>query len=342
MSWTSQLPTHVTISSATLASFCSALRKLSTVSLDRRQFFQAMAAIPIAAAADSRSAPTHHWEGLDLEWTKGVPPLFCTAYIDPHIPSQRGQEGAVAKYPRAIVSQGGDNISRDWRNRVRALNPAIKLFAYQVVAEETTVPGPGHDYMRRVTDSRVTFPGGYVPTVEVQPGSRFRIFDPRSVDWQKSFIEACEVLMASDKCDGLYLDQCTVYARAARSPNVRAEMVEALSSTLDQVRRRMPSLAIVGNTSYDFQALNGELNENRPGELESEVRFRGHQSPELNLFQYLTSDAPDSSAVRTMAKLAIENRCLYGVTNNYQRVVLPRIFDEISAASVSFRSALFR
>ena len=335
MPWKSQLPTHVTISSATLTSYCSTLRKLRPMSLDRRQFFRAMAAVPMVLAADSRSAPARQWEGLDLEWTKGVPPLFCTAYIDPHIPSQRGQESAVARYPRAIVSQAGDNLSRDWRNRVRDLNPAIKLFAYQVVAEETTVPGPGHDYMRRVTDSWVTFPGGYVPTVEVQPGGRFRMFDPRSVDWQKSFIEACEVLMASDKFDGLYLDQCTVYARAAPMPNVRAEMVEALSGTLDQLRRRMPSVVIVGNTSSDFKALNGELNENRPGELEAEVRFKGHQSPELNMFQYLTSDSLDSSVIRTMAKLAIANRCQFAVTKNYQRVGWSKIFDEIVAASVS-------
>lgn len=292
-----------------------------------------MAAIPIVGTVGPVSDPTSYWDGLDLGWTKGVPPLFCTAYIDPNIPTQRGQERAVASYPRAIVSQAADHLSREWRHKVRTLNPAIKLFAYQVVAEETTVPGPGHDYMRRVTGSWVTYPGGYVPTVNVSPGGRFRVFDPRSAEWQKSFIEACEVLMNSDHFDGLYLDQCTVYKLASPFPNVRAEMLAALSSTLDELRRHMPSVIILGNTSYDFRALNGELNENRPVELPVETRFSGHHLPEMNLFQYLTDESPDSSTVRAMARLALENRCLFGVARNYQGVVWPKVFDEISAAS---------
>lgn len=302
--------------------------------MDRRQFCQAVAALPLVAAA----GPTiglPKWNGLDLSWTNGIPPLFCTAYIDPTIAAQAGQERAVARYPRAIVSQGGDPASRVWRRRVRELNPSIQLFAYQVVIEETTVPGPGHAHMRRVQQSWVTYPGGYVPTVEVLAGHRFRVFDPRSAEWQQSFVEACEILMESDQYDGLYLDQCTVYGLAAPLPGVRDEMLEALASTLNQLRRRMPSVTIVGNSSYDFSALNGELNENRPADLRDEAQVRDHASPEVNLFQFLTDGSIDSPQAKSMAHLALENRCMFGIANNYQKVGWPSFFDEIVAATKS-------
>ena len=37
-------------------------------------------------------------EGV-IDWSYGMKPLFCLAYVDPGIESQKGQEKAVANFP---------------------------------------------------------------------------------------------------------------------------------------------------------------------------------------------------------------------------------------------------
>lgn len=304
----------------------SAVHVKPTVS--RREFCVAALA-GLSGIGSVRAATT--WRGLDLSWTGGIPPLFCTAYIDPTIPSQAGQEATVARYPIALVPQDSSRPFRHWRDRVRKINPGISLLAYQMVIEETTVPGPGHDRLAKVRNSWATYPFGYTPTVQPRPGIVRRIYDPRSVEWQDALVAACEVTMKSYPYSGLFLDQCTIFRSAAISAADRQEMLVALEHTLLRIRQTLPDTMIVGNSSFSFPSLNGELNENRPDDLAAERATDEHQFPRWNFLQILRSDVDaNPSALTALAEVAFRHQCFFGATDTYQRVYWPRLFAEIA------------
>lgn len=258
-----------------------------------------------------------------------APKLFCTAYITPDAPGQGGQEALVAKYPLALVPQDTRFAFVKWRNRVRALNPNIVLLGYLVVIEETTVPGPGHELMFKLNEGHCKYPGGFVPTVEnPSSGQKFRIFDPRNREWQRQFLEACRVTLSSYPYDGLYLDQCTVYERAHPFPNVRREMRDALQSTLAQVRAQHPEALLIGNSSFNWADLNGELVENRPGDIATQlIPFPGHANPQISLVQSLMGEM-DPERIRPLMQLAHARGAYFGVAKDYQHIVWPSVFDE--------------
>lgn len=273
------------------------------------------------------------------EWSNGIPPLFCTAYIDPTLTSQKGQETLVAKYPMALVPQDARAQFIFWRNKVRNINPDIKLLAYQMVIEETTVPGPGHDNVRKVSNQNVwcTYPGGFIPTVTWDQRI-YRIYDPRSKIWQKAFLDACEATLKSYPFDGLFLDNCTIYPRATLIPSVRSEMMAALNETLTELRRRLPNTLIIGNSSYHFKPLNGSLNENRPKDLAAEAAQRDLHTPVWNLHQMIYEGGmPEMDALQTAFEWSIQNRCFFGASiPDYQHAIWPPLFEKIVT---TFKSA---
>lgn len=308
--------------------------------MTRRDFLAASSAVVIApmglAAMPSDDLPPPLEqdpiaEGV-IDWSYGMKPLFCSAYIDPGFESQRHQEHHVAKFPIALVPQDNRRHFRDWRKKVRDLNPNIKLLAYQMVIEETSVPGPGHKVLGRLADSWVTYPGGIVPTVTFQTNvsGRKRIYDPRSVAWQEAFLESCNAVLDSDEYDGLFLDQCTVYDKAALTAVTKSEMLEALDSTLLRLRALLPSELIIGNSSYFWQALNGEMNENRPVSMPKEIAIDSRRKePRLELFQYYSKVGEPETELKRMFKLAIKNRAFFGCTVNPQTVRWLDFYDEI-------------
>ena len=276
------------------------------------------------------SKPTEQNELVDR--INSAPKLFCTAYITPDAPGQGNQEAIVARYPLVLVPQDMRRVFVQWRNRVRQLNPSIMMLGYQIVIEETNVPGPGHDELRKVSNAWCEYPGGFVPQVKVGGTKMRRIFDPRSNEWQQRFIDACKLTLQSYPYDGLFLDQCTVFNIAHPSPEVRNEMRYALQATLLKLRKAFPDKLLVGNSSYSWNGLNGELNEGRLKSLVKETRsYEGHAMPQLEMYQSRLSNAQDIDIVKKEMALAHSYGAFYGAAVNYQQALWFKAFDKVVA-----------
>ena len=261
-------------------------------------------------------------------------PLYCLAYINPGVESHKDQEKYVAKYPIALVPQDERSYYRKWKDDVKTLNPDLKFLAYQMVIEETTVPGPGHEHMRRFAQNAwATYPGGFTPTITFSTSvtkKRKRIYDPRSEVWQDSFINACEKTLESYPYEGLFLDQCTVYAKAALLPQARAEMMIGLEQTLIRLRERFPDKLILGNSSYNLTGLNGEMNEGRENDLAKEMAYyQGHADPRIELFHYYMQGQDDITTAKEKFKIALANKAFFGTGVNAQTIRWYDFFDEI-------------
>lgn len=279
------------------------------------------------AAAGSLARPRA--EGIAAR-VRAAPRLFCVAYITPDAPGQGGQEAAVARYPLALVPQDMRGAFAQWRDRVRRINPAILLLAYQMVIEENTLPGPGHDELRKVRDGYCVYPGGFVPTVTVPPSTRsFRIFDTRSSEWRARFLSACDAVLRSYPYDGLFLDNCTVYDRAHPFPGVRADMRHGLQQALLELRHQHPGVLIVANSSYHWSGLNGEMVEGRPLEIATETApYPGHTQPVVELVQALVGSSAGAGEVSRQMQAAHAQGAFFGAAIDYQHVVW---FDEFDA-----------
>ena len=260
---------------------------------------------------------------------KNVPPLFCVAYITPDAPGQENQQAIVARYPLALVPQDNRPVFRIWRDRVKELNPDILMLGYQIVIEESTVPGPGHDVMRTIKNSWCNYPGGFIPTVG-KKGKQRRIYDPRSNVWQERFLEACDRTLASYPFDGIFLDQLTVYFKSHPSPFARKEMLEALRDAVLKLRREFPNVILIGNSSYSFTGLNGEMVENRIGDAQTELApFHGHAQPRMELVHTILKNPADvENLVRDMP-IAHARQAYYGASVDYQHVLWFEQFEAV-------------
>jgi len=265
----------------------------------------------------------------DLTITKSIPPLFCAAFITPDAPGQGGQEAIVARYPIALVAQDERIQFKKWRDLVRHLNPNIILLAYQMVIEETTVPGPGHDCLRQINNSWSTYPTGVVPTVGPINKLR-RIYDPRYSEWRSGFMAACRATLKAYPYSGLFLDQCTVFDRAHPDPQVRAEMIVALQNTLLELRSEFPTAYLIGNSRESWRDLNGEMNEGRIKDLAIEMQsFAGHVSPRLELYLRYLYQKSDFKSIKDEMEYVHSLGGLYGACYDHQHVIWPEAFDEI-------------
>jgi hypothetical protein len=259
-----------------------------------------------------------------------IAPLFCTAYIDPTIPQQAGQEAIVARYPLALVPQDVKAPFVRWRDQVKELNPSIVMLGYQMVIEETTVPGPGHDKQRELSNAWCVSPDGSIPTVG-PPSKLRRIFDPRKKEWQDNFLAACRSTINSYPYDGLFLDNCTVFSIAHPVEGVRAEMRQALQDTITMVHKEFPSHILVGNSSYHWNGLNGELNEGRPNAMQELDPFAGHVAPRIQLYQSLLRHSYDIGVMKKEMAKAHARGAFYGAAANYQHALWFDEFDEVIA-----------
>lgn len=261
-----------------------------------------------------------------------IPPLFCTAYIDPTITTQKGQEAIVAKYPLVLVPQDTRPPHIAWKDRVKQLNPSIVTLAYQIVINETIVPGPGHDKQRALANANpwCVNPDGSIPTAEY--GNRqLRVFDPRKNEWQDNFLEACRITLNSYPYDGLFLDQCTIYGIAHPFEGVRAEMRQALQDTLVLVRKEFPSHILIGNSRFHWNGLNGEMNEGRLNNLEELDPFPGHVEPRIQLYQSLLRHSYDIGVMKKEMAKAHARGAFYGAAVNFQHALWFDEFDDVIA-----------
>ena len=306
-------------------------------SLSRRSFLQCslagLASLALGtgglvpASSHALSPPT------DVRVGSRIPPLFCIAYVDPEIVSQADQEATIARYPLAIVPQSIRPAQMRWRDQIRQLNPKQIMLGYQIVIEETMVPGPGHDQIRRAQDSWCVYPGGHRPTVDVGTSRRnLRLFDPRKPEWQDAFLKACRATLESYPYDGLFLDQCSVFEKAHPFPHVKAEMRQALQLTLLRLRQEYPDTLLIGNSSYNWQGLNGELNEGRLKSLTEELAaFDGHAKPNMELYHSLLRHPDDIETVRREMALAHLRGAFYSASVTYQHILWFDVFDEVIA-----------
>lgn len=258
-----------------------------------------------------------------------VPPLYCVAYITPKIPDQAGQEKTIARYPMTLVPQAVDRQSIKWRDTIKSINPDIIMLGYHDVIDQTTVPGPGHVHMSKITDAWATRPDG-VRSATGPASKRRYIYDPRKPSFQNALVEACQIVMDSYPYDGLLLDQCTIYRAAHPDASVREEMLAALREAILKVRQALPNAILIGNSSYDFPGLNGEMLENRPSTARQEIKpFPQHTKPEINLFQLAIDNPNQIDKVKTNMALAHELGASFGCGVNYQHVLWYDFFDDV-------------
>lgn len=302
--------------------------------ISRRGFIQAGVSLGSTAIVGSDDVYGSYRTGSNIiDWSGGFPPLFCIAYINPGIKSHQGQESTVAKYPIALVPQDDRYYFHDWKNRVKDINPDMKFLAYQMVIEETTVPGPGHDIMRSLSDNVwVRNSDGTYPKVTFRTSVRkrdYRIYDPRSKEWQDGFVDACESVLDSYNYSGLFLDQCSVYMKATFNPIVRLEMFRGIQYAIDELRNRRPEAIIIANSKYDWYGLNGEMNEGRFSNLKSEISNKVHVDPEMNMFHYYYKDSLDFEQAKRYLRYCLENKVFFGMSINNQKVEWFDCFDEM-------------
>jgi hypothetical protein len=264
---------------------------------------------------------------------KRIAPLYVVAYVDPSIESQKNQESVIARYPIAIVPQDNRASFVSWRNRILHINPDIIYLAYQMTIETTTVPGPGHDVLRRVN-----LPTSFVRTSSgsfLSFGSgRFRLYDPRSKEWQKQFIEACLVTLETFPFRGIFLDQCSIFRAHTTSFSERQEMISALAQTLRELRKYAPRALIVANSPLEWPAINGEMSEGDISRFHLELQQNAdHIIPEINMALVLiTGENEDISIYGREMRIAFESRALFSASYKYQNIKWFPLYDDIKAA----------
>jgi hypothetical protein len=238
----------------------------------------------------------------------------------------------------ALVPQDSRIEFQRWRDKVKSINPDIRLLGYQMVCEETTVPGPGHDKYRTLNAPYITYPNGRVPAVGPSHKRR-RLFDLRKAEWRDAFLEGCLATMRSYPFDGLFLDNCTVFPKHHPVSSVRDEMRDALQHALSQLRSTLPKSILIGNARENWTGLNGEMNEGRRRDVADEVAsYRGHAAPEMDLVTTILKSPEDTATVRREMTAALRRGALYGAAVNYQHVLWFDEFDEVIAAYNDARS----
>jgi len=267
-----------------------------------------------------------------ITWSNGMKPLYCLAYIDPLNKSHKGQERLIAKYPMAVIPQDARSRYSFFRKRLRILNPQQKVIAYQMTLDENGLRGPGHEFLRKVKNSWLTLPGGIVPTIDIPSGKvlKRRIYDPRDSEFRQHFVEACQLLINQYEYDGIFLDNCTIYGRFSSIPYLGESLKQGLQQLILDVRKALPNAILVGNTRYDWNGLNGEMNEGRPHELPKETTFfSGHAKPSFDMYHYYMKNNNDLITAEQNFRLALENQCFFGTGINAQTIKWYPFFDRI-------------
>ncbi len=302
------------------------------VAISRRRFVSSLGGLAVSGAVPARSSPAP-WGTTKASKLQNprlpVAPLYCVAYITPNAPGQEGQEAMVARYPLAIVPQDDRRIFKAWRDSVTQLNSAIVLLGYQAVHEESFVPGPGHDLLRKATNSWCRLPNGS-DAVITEGRVRRRLYDPRTSEFADRFTDACRAVLSSYPFDGIFLDNCTIFPKASADPDTREKMREGLQRVLLDVRRELPKAILIGNCRENWAGLNGEMNEGRPEEILTELAsFAGHSQPSMDMYLAKLANPTDQDTVRRNLNQVLALGSYYGASVDYTHVVWFEEFDRV-------------
>jgi hypothetical protein len=224
--------------------------------------------------------------------------LFCIAYLDPRNQAHdaMGQAVTVARYDLAIVNLL-DPLTRNcgpWLDRARAINPALKVIAYVQMATQDFTPNVSG------MTTRQAHPLAWLPG-ETYNGRLYSDYQAHA--WQDAFHAGCEATLRAYPVDGLFFDNCAVWAGHVRHPDDGPAQSAALQAAITEQRRRHPSAILIGNTSERWMHLNGALNEGRPGAYPTELQSsRRHTAPEMKLAHVYTDDAALIATTYAQAK----------------------------------------
>ena len=79
-----------------------------------------------------------------------------------------------------------------------------------------------------------------------------------------------------------------------------------------RLRQEFPYTILIGNSSYNWQGLNGELNEGRPENMLAGLSpFDGHAQPTMDLYESLLKDPNDIETVKREMALAHSQGAYY-------------------------------
>lgn len=304
----------------------------------RRTFIQGAGIALGSALAPSTliAAPTQNEMAIQanniIDWSSGMKPLYCLAYIDPANKLHRGQERTIAKFPIAVIPQDNRPQFGPFRIKLRQYNPTQKVLAYHATLDEHGVPGPAHDIIRKAKNSWITLPGGITPTIDIPSGKvlKRRIYDPRNLEFRQRFIEACDLLINKYKFEGIFLDNCTIYPKFRNIPFLGDELMEGLQQLITEVRNEFQNAILIGNSSYSWAGLNGEMNEGRPNDLIKEAKsLETHVEPYINMYHFFMKNDGDLVNAEKNFRHALENRCFYGVGVNTTKITWYPFFDKV-------------
>jgi hypothetical protein len=108
-------------------------------------------------------------------------------------------------------------------------------------------------------------------------------------------------------------------------------MKQALQDAVTVLRKEFPAYILVGNSSYHWRGLNGELNEGRPGDMDELNPFEGHVEPRMQLYQSLLRHSFDVGVMKKEMAKAHARGAFYGAAVDYQHALWFDEFDEVIA-----------
>lgn len=278
-----------------------------------------------------------------------LPPIYAVAWIDPRQTNQQGQEAQVARFPMATINQRNQASATPaandftWKTAIRTANPSQWWLIYQMLTEETTVQGMGHDILRSLGDTAWVRDTNGIPITFPRPDKNnepYRIYDQRSKAFQAAQIEALGAIFRQHEqfggAQGIFFDQCFIHS-AITDTGVRAEMLAAMQANFQAFRFYFPDKIFVTNGSARFPGCNGGCDEDpfakgRP--LNSPASFSGQELPRCEIVQcYHSTVIGNEAAIRAEFNQVRAAGSSYGVGNGGQFPLwLDGDFDDALAA----------
>lgn len=286
--------------------------------------------------------PDRYWfyHGATLR----IPPIFAIAWIDPRQTNQQGQEAQVARFAMTTLPQRVGAFEDPWKTQIRALNSSQIWLIYQMLSEETTVPGPGHAILQALGDTAWVLGGNGQPITFVRPDkppdTLWRIYDQRLPAFRQALIDACAAVFAAHEpfggAQGIFLDQAFIHS-AITDPTARAEMLEAMQNNILALRNAFPEKLIVANSSLRFAGANGGMDEdpfNKNRQVNIPASYAGQALPRCELLAIYEPDVvADAAAIRSGLAAAQTVGASFGAGNGGQFPHwLSPDFDDVMAA----------
>lgn len=254
----------------------------------------------------------------------------------------------VASHDVAIINQANRDVDIIWRAALKAANPDIKILCYQQVAHEALETGDGNKIMY---DLRFPWPNsghmfyetaaGYVPVYRPQEGAspQTLMYDYRLAKWQDAFHKACDAVLDYENCDGLFLDNCTVWKHVFTEGDSHAEATVALGEVLLDLRRRHPTTLITGNGAESWPGLNGEMVEatasgSMEHRLDELIAVNGQTHPNMNMYLYGPKNMEEFARAPEFYAKAKERKALFGIylEGTYQTPIHRNQWPDMNAA----------